>query len=218
MTDEDGSRTPGCGMEIEVEVRIDPTGIQGAHEDHDDPLEEISPEGMESFKAMFEKGRRRVYEKACGVSKARQELGFPLGRSASDTPRHRGSETADVGLPESFLGTGAGRDYRAPPRFTGGTGSSMPRMEPPGLSVLPERPPEPTPEPQGMIPIDYEARDEGKDRALDMEVWEHPDNLRTPYVEDRVRFKPNVVPTKTRMLGYTRDTPWKPTFPEETER
>ena len=55
-------------------------------DDHgqEDLTEDISPDGMESFKAMFEKGRQEVYEKACGITK-RQLLGHATGHVGSDT-------------------------------------------------------------------------------------------------------------------------------------
>ena len=67
-------------------------------DDHgqEDLTEDISPDGMESFKAMFEKGRQEVYEKACGIAK-RERLGFPTGRGArNDTTSMTSNRAMDV--------------------------------------------------------------------------------------------------------------------------
>lgn len=89
-------------------------------DDHgqEDLTEDISPDGMESFKAMFEKGRQEVYEKACGITK-RERLGFPTGRGArNDTTSMTSNRAVDVQGNERSLPAIGTSETVADPFFT----------------------------------------------------------------------------------------------------
>jgi len=93
---------------------------ESPEDDHgqEDLTEDISPDGMESFKAMFEKGRQEVYEKACGIAK-RERLGFPTGRGArNDTTSMTSNRAMDVQGNERSLPSIGTSETVADPFFT----------------------------------------------------------------------------------------------------